>query len=110
VPQPIAGAIVKPADQQAADRARDAAWIEQGLTVVREVASGQTYLTVDDVRLALRAKPRRSSLMSALIIAAAREGVIEQTGAHRPSVRSVNGGRTVRVWKSLTCEIEGAGR
>lgn len=107
VPHQTATAIVKPAEQQAADRAKDAAWIEQALKVVRRVASQQRDITVDDIRMALSAKPRKPGLMSTLMVAAARQGLIEKTSAHRPSSRTINGGRTVRVWKSLIHETEG---
>jgi hypothetical protein len=109
VPHQVASAIVKPAEQQAAERAKDAAWIEQALKVVRQVASQGRDITVDDVRMALRSKPRKPSLMSTLMVAAARQGLIEKTGAHRPSIRTVNGGRTVRVWKSLIHDPQGTG-
>ena len=107
VPHQAATAIVKPAEQQAADQAHDAAWIEQALKVVRQVASQRRDITVDDIRMALSATPRKPSLMSTLMVAAARQGLIEKTSVHRPSVRTVNGGRTVRVWNSLIHETEG---
>jgi hypothetical protein len=107
VPHQAATAIVKPAEQQAADRTQDAAWIEQALKIVRQVASQRRDITVDDIRMALSAKPHRPSLMSTLMVAAARQGLIEKTSAHRSSVRTVNGGRTVRVWKSLIHESDG---
>jgi hypothetical protein len=110
VPHQAAIAIVKPAEQQAADRAHDVAWIEQSLKAVREVASQQEDITVDDIRMALSAKPRKPSLMSTLMVAAARQGLIEKTSTHRPSIRKVNGGRTVRVWKSLIHDAQGTGR
>jgi hypothetical protein len=40
--------------------------------------------------------------MSALMIAAKKRGLIQETSAHRPSARPTNGGRTVCVWRSLT--------
>jgi hypothetical protein len=110
VPHQAATAIVKPAEQQAADRAQDAAWIEQALKVAREVASQRRDITVDDIRMALSTKPRKPSLMSTLMVAAARQGLIEKTSAHRPSIRTVNGGRAVRVWKSLIHDAQGTGR
>jgi hypothetical protein len=107
VPHQAATAIVKPAEQKAADRAHDGAWIEQALKVVRQVASQRRDITVDDIRMALSAKPRKPALMSTVMVAAARQGLIEKTSLHRPSIRTVNGGRTVRVWKSLIHETEG---
>jgi hypothetical protein len=110
VPHQTARAIVKPAEQQAAERAKDTVWIEQALTAVRQVASQRRDITVDDIRMALRSKPHKPSLMSALMVAAARQGLIQKTGAHRPSIRTVNGGRTVRVWKSLIHDPQGTAR
>jgi hypothetical protein len=101
VPQQAAAAIVKPADQRAADRAQDAAWIEHALQTARAVATVRQYLTVDDLWATVKMPPRKPRVMSTLIVAARREGLIEKTDAHRPSIRPINGGRTVRVWKSL---------
>lgn len=100
VPKQAARAIVKPAEQLAADRAQDAAWIKRALTTVREVAAASRHVTVDDVRTALTMPPRKPSLMSTLMVAAAHDGLIEHTDAHRRSIRQANGGRTVRVWRS----------
>lgn len=100
VPQQAPQAIVRPAEQLAADKARDAAWIKRALTAVRDVAAASKHVTVDDVRTALTTQPRKPSLMSTLMVAAARDGLIEHTDAHRRSSRQTNGGRTVRVWRS----------
>jgi hypothetical protein len=34
-------------------------------------------------------------------VLAQQQGLIEKTSAHRRSIRPTNGGRTVRVWRSL---------
>jgi len=52
--------------------------------------------------MALALPPRRPSLMSTLMVVAARDGLIEHADAHRRSIRQTNGGRTVRVWRSRT--------
>lgn len=101
VPQQAARAIVKPAEQRTADRAQDAAWIEHALNTVRNVAAATPHVTVNDVRAALTVPPPKPSLMSTLMVAAKREGLIEETTAHRRSIRPINGGRTVRIWRSL---------
>ena len=100
VPEQAARAIVKPAEQRAAHRAQDAAWVKQALATVREVALQQREVTVDDFWSSLAMPPRRPSVMSTLMVAAGREGLIEQTSRHRPSIRPINGGRRVRVWRS----------
>jgi hypothetical protein len=40
--------------------------------------------------------------MSALMVAAGSAGFIETTERHRRSTRTINAGRTVQVWRSLT--------
>lgn len=100
VPHQSATAIVKPAEQRAAHRAQDAAWVENELHAVRSVAAQRRDLTVDDIWKAVSMPPRRPSVMSTLMVAARRCGLIEKTSAHRRSVRPINGGRTVRVWRS----------
>jgi hypothetical protein len=102
VPQPTATAVVKPAARTAAHRAQDAAWLGQALDVVRHLARESHDVTVDDCWTHIAAPPRDPRQMSALMVAAQKRGLIEKTSAHRPSARPTNGGRTVRVWRSLT--------
>lgn len=106
VPQPTAAAVVKPGDRAAAHRAQDAAWLEQALEVVRQLARERRDLTVDDCWARMALPPRDPRQMSALMVAAQKARLIQKTSAHRSSVRPANGGRTVRVWRSLTCSGE----
>jgi hypothetical protein len=101
VPLPRAAAVVTPAARAAALRGRDAAWLADALEVVGELARERRHLTVDDCWAQIAAPPRDPRQMSALMVAAQKEGLIEKTHAHRPSVRRTNGGRAVRVWLSL---------
>lgn len=101
IPHPSAKAIVKPAAARALHRKQDAAWLKQALVVLRKVAAGQREITVDDCWTHMEMPPRTPSLMSTLMVAAGREGIIEKTAEHRGSIRPINGGRTVRVWRSL---------
>jgi hypothetical protein len=102
VPRPKAAAVVSPAARAAATQDQDAAWLEQALDVVRELARQHRHLTVDDCWANVAAPPRDPRQMSALMVAAQKQGLIQKTSAHRPSTRPTNGGRSVRVWRSLT--------
>ncbi len=100
VPRQVATAIVKPAEQRAAEKAHDAAWVAGQLERVAELAHSQQYLTVDDCRAMLTVLPRKSTLMSSLMVAAQERGLIEKTSEHRRTSRATSGGRSVRVWRS----------
>lgn len=100
VPQQAARAIVKPEQARAAHREQDAAWIKQALVTVRDLALRNKEVTVDDCWMAVAMPPRKPSAMSALMVASSREGLIEKTARHRLSIRPINGGRSVRVWRS----------
>jgi hypothetical protein len=100
VPRQAATAIVKPAEQLAAEKAQDATWVAGQLERVAELAHSQRDLTVDDCRAVLTARPYKSSLMSSLMVAAAHRGLIEKTSDHRRTSRATSGGRSVRVWRS----------
>jgi hypothetical protein len=107
IPHPSAKAIITPEAARALHREQDAAWLKQALVGLRKVAVGQREVTVDDCWTHMEMPPRTPSLMSTLMVAAGREGIIEKTAEHRGSIRPINGGRTVRVWRSL---IYSAGR
>jgi hypothetical protein len=109
VPRQAANAMVKPEALRAAHREQDAAWLEQALQTVRGLATRMHELTVDDCWSVLKMPPRTPLLMSRLMVAAATEGLIEKTERHRRSRRPINGGRTVRVWRSLVCRRTTAG-
>jgi hypothetical protein len=100
VPYHVAQAVVKPEAARAANREQDAAWLEQALGVLRELTRQQKEITVDDCWTRMVMPPRKPSLMSTLMVAGGREGLIETTTEHRRSIRPINGGRTVRVWRS----------
>jgi hypothetical protein len=96
-PQPV----VKPDALLAAHREQDEAWLAQALSIVRELACEQKELTVDDCWERVEMPPRKPSMMSNLMVAAQRQSMIQKTSKHRRSTRPINGGRTVRVWRSL---------
>jgi hypothetical protein len=100
IPKQTAKAIITSKAAAAAHREQDQAWITVQLERVAELASRSRDLTVDDCWTVLTMPPRRPSLMSTLMVAAAQQGLIEKTSAHRRSIRPTNGGRTVRVWRS----------
>jgi hypothetical protein len=100
IPHPSAKAIVKPAAARAAHREQDTAWMKQALAVMRTVAAGQQEVTVDDCWIHIKMPPREPRQMSTLMVACGRHGFIETTDEHRRSIRPINGGRTVRVWRS----------
>jgi hypothetical protein len=101
VPQQAAHAIVKPAERRAADRARDEAWKQHALDVLRDLAERRPDLTVDDLWETLDTEPREPRQITSLILTARTEGWIERTNRHRQSARAVRHGREVRVWRSL---------
>jgi hypothetical protein len=100
VPRTEAKAIVTSKAAAEANRKRDQAWIAEQLERIAEIARARRDLTVDDCWRVLTMPPRKPSLMSSLMVAAQHRGLIEKTSAHRRSVRPINGGRTVRVWRS----------
>lgn len=102
VSQPTAATVVASAACAAARRDQDMAWLDAALNAVADLARERTQLTVDDCWAHVPAPPRNPRQMSALMVAAQKRGLIQKTSAHRPSVRPANGGRTVRVWRSLT--------
>ncbi len=99
VPRTEAKAIVTSKAAAEANREHDQAWIAEQLERVAEIARTQHDLTVDDCWRVLTMSPRKPNLMSSLMVAAQHRGLIEKTSAHRRSVRPINGGRTVRVWR-----------
>jgi hypothetical protein len=101
VPDNGARAIVKPDALRKAHREQDAAWLAQALVQLRAIARRQKNLTVDDCWLHISMPPRTGAQMSALMVAGGREQFIETTDEERPSTRPTNGGRRVRVWRSL---------
>ena len=74
--------------------------VQDALLVLRRIAVENDRLSVDDCWRELDSPPRHHSQMSALMLAGQRRGWIEKTSAHRRSVRTVNGGRPVRIWRS----------
>jgi hypothetical protein len=100
VPRTEAQAIVTSKAATEAHRKQDQAWIAEQLEQVGEIARTRRELTVDDCWQVLTMPPRKPSLMSSLMVAAQHRGLIEKTAAHRRSLRPINGGRTVRVWRS----------
>ncbi len=101
VPRSTPHAVISPKAAVTAHREQDQAWITDELQRVEEIARDKQELTVDDCWIALTMPPRRPSLMSTLMVAAQQHGLIEKTDEHRRSARPTNGGRTVRVWRSL---------
>jgi hypothetical protein len=101
VPTQTPQALVTPAAQRAVHREQDAEWLAQALDVLRDLAAAKREVTVDDCWAVVSMPPRTPFLMSRLMVEADKAGVIEKTDRHRRSARPINGGRTVRVWRSL---------
>jgi hypothetical protein len=94
-------AMLKPADVAEHQRKADAAWLDDALGVLRDVAGTRQSFTVDDVWQTLQMPPRDArNQMSRLMRAGEREGLMRLTDQTRPCARN-NGGRRVRVWRSL---------
>jgi hypothetical protein len=102
VPRAAAHAITTPGSETAQRREHDEAWLLDALKVLERIAATKPQLTVDDCWAAIDVPPRRPHLMSRLMVRAKALGLIEMTDAHERSLRPINGGRTVRVWRSLT--------
>ncbi len=100
LPRQTPNAIVKPAALREAHRQQDAAWLTDALVTLQRIALARKQLTVDDCWQEITRPPRHHSQMSALMLAGQRRGWIKKTAAHRRSTRTVNGGRTVRIWSS----------
>lgn len=107
LPQQTPQAIVTPEHARAVHEANDAAWQADALDMLREIASRQEEITVDDLWQVMPVKPRRPRLVTNVILAARAEGLIERTNRHRPSARSARHGRPVRVWRSLVFTTAG---
>lgn len=101
VPRASAHAITKPGSASAHHKQQDAAWLTDALVVLGQIAEAQPQLTVDDCWARIIAPPRRPHLMSTLMVRGKAAGLIEMTEAHKLSRRPINGGRRVRVWRSL---------
>jgi hypothetical protein len=61
---------------RAANRDKDAAWLARALDVVRELARQRKHLTVDDCWANVVVPPREPRQMSALMVAAQKQGLI----------------------------------
>lgn len=102
VPRAAAHAITKPGSESAHHKQHDEAWLDDAMLVLEHLAANKRQLTVDDCWAAITAPPRRPHLMSTLMVRGKAHRLIEMTDEHRRSLRPINGGRTVRVWRSLT--------
>jgi hypothetical protein len=92
-------ALVDPAALAEAHQREDAAWLEEALKLLRELAAKNSTLTVDDIFTRIARPPRDPrAQMSALMRAGETECLIERTEHTRPSARIR---RPVRVWRSL---------
>lgn len=94
-------AVLSAADAARHQRETDAAWLSDALEIPRAVAGANATFTVDDVWAAIRMPPRDPrAQMSRLMRAGERDSLMRLTGATRPCARN-DGGRRVRVWRSL---------
>lgn len=101
VPRAAAHAVTRPGSEAAHHKEHDAGWLDEALRALEQIAAAQPELTVDDCWERIPAPPRRPYLMSTLMVRGKTLGLIEMTDGHRRSLRPINGGRTVRVWRSL---------
>jgi hypothetical protein len=101
MPTPKVHAHVTDEALRAHHAAVDEAWLLAALPTVAELAETHETLTTDEVRARVPAPRDARAGMSTLMNRAKRAGVIAWTAETRQSVRASNGGRPVRVWRSL---------
>lgn len=96
-----AAAHVAPAVRTAARRVADEAWMTGAVRVIGHLSETRAQITSDDVWAALQMPPRESRMIGNALSRANSLGLIEPTGEHRPSRRTENHSRPVRVWRSV---------
>lgn len=101
VPTAQAAAHVNPAERTAVQRAGDRAWMTSAVASIAKIAARLPSLTSDDVWAAIEQPPREARLIGNALRRAQSAGLIAPTDEHRPSQRSMNHNRPVRVWRSL---------
>ena len=86
---------------QAHHAAIDARWLDESLPVVATLARTHETLTTDEVRARVREPRDARAGMSTLMNRARSAGYIEWTPHTRQSQLKRNGGRAIRIWRSL---------
>lgn len=82
-------------------RAIDDAWITETLAALRRLLEQREVVTSDDVWALAEHPPREPRMVGNLFARAKALGLMAPTDITRPSVRPINHGRPVRVWRSL---------
>jgi len=93
-------AVVSDEARRERNRDIDAAWLEDALPVIYELANTTTEFTADEVWERLPTKPREGRLVGALMRLAQSRGYIEPTSRDRPSTRPRTHRRPIRIWRS----------
>jgi hypothetical protein len=101
LPAPRLMPAVSSEAHDAARRGANEAWMEGAHDALRNLASRRREITSDDVWAALPMPPRESRMIGNALSWARSVGLFERTDEHRPSTRSENHSRPVRVWRSL---------
>ncbi len=104
VPIGMPRAVIDPAALTRQRRQEDHAWLEHAKRQLRTLANERARLTVDDMWELITMPPRDGrNQMSRLMRSGQRDGLIELT-RETVACRRNNGGRRVRVWRSLLHE------
>lgn len=92
---------VSHADRIAARQSADKVWMDAAHDALRELAGTHAEITSDDLWAALTMPPRESRMIGNALARAQSTGLFERTERHKPSTRSENHARPVRVWSSM---------
>lgn len=101
IPSPTASPQVDHAERKQVQRECDRAWMQTALKTITALAASRYSLTSDEVWAAVELPPREARMIGNALRQAQAAGLIEPSDAHRPSARSLNHKRPVRVWRSL---------
>jgi hypothetical protein len=101
VPAVRASAHVDDTERKRVQRECDRAWMQTALDAITGLAANRPSLTSDQVWEAVALPPREARMIGNALRRAHAAGLIEPTDEHRPSTRSLNHRRPVRVWRSL---------
>lgn len=107
VPIGAARAVVDSVELTRQRRQEEHAWLEHAQRKLRTLAEERARLTVDEMWKVIEMPPRDGrNQMSQVMRAGKRDGLIALTGETVPCTRN-NGGRRVRVWRSLIYDERG---
>lgn len=86
----------------------DPEWSEAAMDAIRSLAVRVPTFIVDDVWLTGLAKPTEARALGAVMLRAAREGIIRRTKEYRPSAQVGNHANPRVVWASLIHRVSDA--